>query len=134
MKTQIPWRRSITQVGFSMGQDYPASIEVEDMPPKSQLMPSDHFDGKRFFNPDGRGAQGLAAVIRWKFSSSPELWPEDIPVTTYPPPPRNVAEDELRITLVNHSTVLIQIRDCNILTDPIWSKRASPIPWAGPTR
>ncbi len=40
----------------------------------------------------------------------------------------------LRITLVNHSTVLIQQRGVNILTDPIWSERASPVSWAGPRR
>jgi L-ascorbate metabolism protein UlaG (beta-lactamase superfamily) len=36
--------------------------------------------------------------------------------------------------MVNHSTVLLQTRGCNILTDPIWSERASPVPWAGPQR
>lgn len=40
----------------------------------------------------------------------------------------------LRATLVNHSTVLIQQRDSNILTDPIWSERASPLLWFGPRR
>ena len=41
---------------------------------------------------------------------------------------------ELRTTLVNHSTVLLQQRGCNILTDPIWSERASPLSWIGPRR
>ncbi len=40
----------------------------------------------------------------------------------------------LRITLVNHSTVLLQERGFNILTDPIWSELASPVSWAGPRR
>jgi L-ascorbate metabolism protein UlaG (beta-lactamase superfamily) len=35
---------------------------------------------------------------------------------------------------VNHSTVLIQQRRANILTDPIWSERPSPLSWAGPRR
>ena len=36
--------------------------------------------------------------------------------------------------MVNHSTVLIQTEGTNILTDPIWSERASPFSWAGPRR
>ncbi|HEY0722403.1 MAG TPA: MBL fold metallo-hydrolase, partial [Pyrinomonadaceae bacterium] len=39
-----------------------------------------------------------------------------------------------RVTFVNHATVLIQTGGLNILTDPIWSERASPFTWAGPKR
>ncbi|MDM8515714.1 MBL fold metallo-hydrolase [Desulfobacterales bacterium HSG16] len=38
------------------------------------------------------------------------------------------------ITWIGHSTLLIQIQGINILTDPIFSKRASPFQWAGPER
>jgi N-acyl-phosphatidylethanolamine-hydrolysing phospholipase D len=37
-------------------------------------------------------------------------------------------------TWLGHSTVLLQIDGVNILTDPIFSKRASPVPFAGPAR
>ena len=40
----------------------------------------------------------------------------------------------LRATWVGHSTVLLQIGAMNVLTDPIWSERASPVSWAGPRR
>jgi L-ascorbate metabolism protein UlaG (beta-lactamase superfamily) len=40
----------------------------------------------------------------------------------------------LRVTFVNHSTLLLQQSASNILTDPIWSERASPFPWIGPRR
>jgi L-ascorbate metabolism protein UlaG (beta-lactamase superfamily) len=49
-------------------------------------------------------------------------------------PPREVEGDELRVTLINHSTVLLQHTGWNVLTDPIWSQRASPVAWAGPHR
>ncbi len=42
--------------------------------------------------------------------------------------------DDLRVTFVNHATVLLQIAGVNVLTDPIWSRRASPLPFAGPRR
>src|SRR3546814_1116659 len=36
--------------------------------------------------------------------------------------------------MVGHATVLIQAAGCNILTDPVWSDRASPVAFAGPRR
>lgn len=47
--------------------------------------------------------------------------------------PRSAA-DELRMTWVGHATFLVQLAGINILTDPVWSRRASPIAWAGPSR
>jgi L-ascorbate metabolism protein UlaG (beta-lactamase superfamily) len=40
----------------------------------------------------------------------------------------------LRVTLVGHATLLIQTGGLNILTDPVWSERASPFRFAGPRR
>lgn len=40
----------------------------------------------------------------------------------------------LRITWLGHSTVLIEIDGYRILTDPVWSRRASPVSFAGPKR
>ncbi len=37
-------------------------------------------------------------------------------------------------TFINHSTVLVQIDGLNILTDPVWSERVSPISFIGPRR
>ena len=37
-------------------------------------------------------------------------------------------------TWVGHATVLLQTAGLNILTDPQWSERASPVSFAGPTR
>lgn len=40
----------------------------------------------------------------------------------------------MRVTFVNHATVLLQMDGVNILTDPIWSERCSPVSFAGPKR
>ena len=40
----------------------------------------------------------------------------------------------MRVTLINHSTLLLQQWGGNILTDPIWSRRAGPSTWIGPRR
>jgi L-ascorbate metabolism protein UlaG (beta-lactamase superfamily) len=51
-----------------------------------------------------------------------------------PSVPPQAVETGVRFTLVNHSTILVQLPGCNILTDPVWSERASPFSWAGPRR
>jgi N-acyl-phosphatidylethanolamine-hydrolysing phospholipase D len=38
------------------------------------------------------------------------------------------------VTWIGHATLLIQIGGRNVLTDPIWSERASPVGFAGPRR
>jgi N-acyl-phosphatidylethanolamine-hydrolysing phospholipase D len=38
------------------------------------------------------------------------------------------------VTWVGHSTVLLQLGPLNVLTDPMWSERASPLQWIGPKR
>jgi L-ascorbate metabolism protein UlaG (beta-lactamase superfamily) len=45
-----------------------------------------------------------------------------------------VGRGALRVTFVNHATVLIQTDSLNILTDPVWSERISPVAWFGPRR
>ena len=40
----------------------------------------------------------------------------------------------LSATWVGHATVLLQLGGLNVLTDPMWSRRASPVSWAGPSR
>ena len=40
----------------------------------------------------------------------------------------------LRVTWFGHSSTLIEIDGVRLLTDPIWSRRSSPVTWAGPVR
>jgi N-acyl-phosphatidylethanolamine-hydrolysing phospholipase D len=35
---------------------------------------------------------------------------------------------------VGHATTLLQLGSVNVLTDPVWSERASPVQWLGPRR
>jgi len=93
-----------------------------------------HFDGKRFFNPDAPQARGFRDLLRWKLTSRPEVSPRFISDVTPSKPPASIQGNELHVTLVNHSTVLVQERSLHILTDPIWSERASPFAGIGPRR
>ncbi len=94
--------------------------------------PSDHFDGSRFFNK--KSDNTFFDHIKWMWEMETVEWPEWIDDPPQPPPIDRVKEGELRITYVNHSTVLIQMDGINILTDPIWSERAGPYSWAGAKR
>jgi len=76
----------------------------------------------------------VAEVFRWKFTSRAEPSPRFIDDVQPSIPPRSVEGDALRVTFINHATVLLQHRGLNILTDPVWSGRASPFTWAGPRR
>jgi L-ascorbate metabolism protein UlaG (beta-lactamase superfamily) len=94
--------------------------------------PSDHFDGVRFWNPDhAETDRGFRDILRWKLKESCAAWPRSIPVRQAIPDTRVAG---LRATIVGHASVLIQAGDLNVLTDPVWSERASPVPFAGPRR
>ncbi len=93
-----------------------------------------HFDGKRFFNPDAPQARGVLDVLRWKLTTRPEPSPRFVSDVEPSKPPSSVDGNELSITLINHSTLLLQQCGINILTDPIWSERASPFTSVGPRR
>lgn len=95
---------------------------------------SDHYDGDVFFNPGvDEGPKSFLTVMKWKLTSQAADWPKKIdpPYTQAIPVP---ASEKLIITFVNHASFLIQIDGLNILTDPVWGKRASPFSFAGPTR
>lgn len=48
--------------------------------------------------------------------------------------PQRAARDVLTATWVGHSTMLLQLGSVTLLTDPVWSRRASPMPLLGPKR
>lgn len=94
--------------------------------------PSDHYDGTRFFNPGQENTdRGLLDMLRWKLGGGAAKWPKSVPVTPAKPETR---VDGLCVTMVGHASLLIQVAGVNILTDPVWSERASPFRNLGPKR
>ena len=59
-------------------------------------------------------------------------WPSRIPVEPRRPP--SGGPDDVIVTFVGHATFLIQVAGINLLTDPVYSERASPVSFAGPRR
>jgi L-ascorbate metabolism protein UlaG (beta-lactamase superfamily) len=97
---------------------------------------SDHFDGERFFDPDGAPPKSLGEVLRWQFGRDRQrqAWPEWASSPHADTPPARVTGESVRLSFVGHASWLIQTSGLNILIDPVWSVRASPVSWAGPRR
>ena len=95
---------------------------------------SAHYDGKRFYNTSGadKGAGDISTFL-WQNLWNKEKWPKAIENPPADPIVERVTEG-IRATYINHATVLVQVAGLNILTDPVWSKRVSPVTFAGPKR
>lgn len=61
-------------------------------------------------------------------------WPARAPSPYRDRPPDRVEGERLRVSYVGHATLLLQAGGLNILVDPVWSERASPVSFAGPKR
>jgi L-ascorbate metabolism protein UlaG (beta-lactamase superfamily) len=94
---------------------------------------TEHFDGRRFHNQEV-GRQGEGSFLKWQLTRDSGWWPEWIDAPPGPPPPARVGDGAMRVTFVNHATMLLQMDGLNILTDPIWSERAAPFGLVGPRR
>ncbi len=100
-----------------------------------------HHDAERYRNPHIEGAHGsLLGYLRARLFSR-EGWarydaqrdgaiPSAAPALLEP----GTVSANASVTWIGHSTVLIQHAGANILTDPIFSERASPVSFAGPRR
>jgi L-ascorbate metabolism protein UlaG (beta-lactamase superfamily) len=92
---------------------------------------SDHYDGRRFFNPNG--------LVLPSFSSAPRVmmerrtpWPAHVDSTPRRPPALDGSA--AAVTAIGHSTFLIQTSAGHVLTDPMYSDRAGPFNMVGPRR
>jgi L-ascorbate metabolism protein UlaG (beta-lactamase superfamily) len=127
------WRTFAVGLGVVAGGLLLAGMALDPGPVDRPL--SDHFDGERFSLPGGRqiGEKDFRELIRWQTSREPAPWPDSVPVTPAVPDAR-VAGSAIVATMVGHATVLVQTQGLNILTDPVWSARVSPVGFAGPKR
>jgi L-ascorbate metabolism protein UlaG (beta-lactamase superfamily) len=100
---------------------------------------SDHSDGKKFYNLNHKNEtkQSFSKFLKWLFeiNQTRSKWPKHIEIEKYDNPPSIVTnKNDLRVSFVNHASFLIQTNGVNIITDPIYSKRASMFQFLGPQR
>jgi L-ascorbate metabolism protein UlaG (beta-lactamase superfamily) len=95
---------------------------------------SAHFDGRRFYIPGHPSEGSILRHLRWQFSGRAERWPTSWSSPFQDKPPERVGPKDLRVTLIGHASILIQAAGRNILVDPVYAERASPVSFAGPKR
>jgi N-acyl-phosphatidylethanolamine-hydrolysing phospholipase D len=100
-----------------------------------------HRPGGGFRNPWSTArTHGFLDFLKWTLVErrripgegrrEPRTFPLAAPAFIFP----RAEPDVLTITWVGHSTFLVQIGGYNLLLDPMWSDRASPLSFAGPRR
>jgi L-ascorbate metabolism protein UlaG (beta-lactamase superfamily) len=108
-------------------------------PDPERLKSSPEFAGGRFQN---REPTHLMPASRWFWALKEQVFGKQMRAPACPLP---VAADTaarlaapvatgLRVTWLGHSTTLVEVDGAAVLTDPIWSERASPSTWVGPKR
>jgi len=104
---------------------------------RARMERSPQWKGGSFENPqplwnDVWGS--LTGMTRASEYASPSA---DAPVPVEPVDPARFEQPPpsgLRVTWLGHSTVLLEIDGHRVLTDPVFSPRASPLSWIGPKR
>jgi N-acyl-phosphatidylethanolamine-hydrolysing phospholipase D len=102
-------------------------------------LPDHHDPDGGFRNPWHTARREDGGFWRWQRERREKDLASDPPPGALPLDEPRIAHpraepEELRITWVGHATFLIQIGGLNLLTDPHWSRRASPVQFAGPAR
>jgi L-ascorbate metabolism protein UlaG (beta-lactamase superfamily) len=95
---------------------------------------SDHFDGRHFRNQQPVEPKGMLDMLRWQLTSERASWPEWVEQDAVHALPTLELEQQLVATFINHATFYLQLPGLQVITDPIYSLRASPISVAGPKR
>ena len=107
-----------------------------------QTAPPHHDDsGFRNLHVD-QVTPGFGAFLRWRW----QAWRQNLPPPPRVPTPVQPAKLHLlhadaadpqsppRVTWIGHASALVQAGGLQVLTDPIFSQRASPFSWLGPQR
>ncbi len=101
----------------------------------ASFLVTDHCDGNEFYNPAIDSTEhSFSMTIKWMWKMKTVEWPKWVNDPPQPAPPRYVKKGELKVTYINHATILIQVDSVNILTDPIFSDYAGPISFMGVKR
>src|ERR1700722_5012930 len=120
------WREVLAELG-----DLPQSMRGG---PGYHGPRSDHFDGEHFFNPGARAGKSFSEFLRWQRTRAQVPWPQWRDYRVVANPPASVNVGEVAVTFINHMTCLVQMAGLTLITDPVYSMRASPVQGAGPRR
>lgn len=96
---------------------------------------TDHFDGKTFSNRStAEQVKYLNSFdgIKWYFHMMTNAWTGLTPHVIQAHPKER--ENGIKVTMIGHASILLQIEGYNILVDPVWSPRIGPVFFIGKKR
>jgi len=103
-----------------------------------------HHDNGGYRNLAPHDEHGFFDFLSWRFGGGPkdvppvpaDQLPEFVPPVVSPDlnSIHHAPGDAIQVTWIGHAAFLIQTDGLNILTDPMFSERASPVSFAGPKR
>jgi L-ascorbate metabolism protein UlaG (beta-lactamase superfamily) len=134
MRARSSVRSSFRSVAPSLALIAAASVAGCFGAPGYQGPETAHFVGGRFYNDPRITMPDAWDVLAWQLEMPNQAipWRDAPPVVPDEPPAR--VDSGIRVTFVNHATVLVQMDGVAILTDPIWADRVGPVSFAGPSR
>jgi L-ascorbate metabolism protein UlaG (beta-lactamase superfamily) len=111
----------------------------------ARMQGSTQFQGGRFINPSLREQVDLLSASgpvegqphvfwRWLLGKEQRTPDRELPVVTRTGASFGVPASGLQVTWLGHSTLIVEIDGHRILTDPVFSRRASPSSLVGPSR
>jgi L-ascorbate metabolism protein UlaG (beta-lactamase superfamily) len=92
------------------------------------------FNGKVYSTPGGASTKSFLDVLKWQWTRESAPWPEQVENVARPSLPTTLGPSSMAVTFINHATVLLQFPGLNVLTDPVFAERVSPVSFAGPRR
>jgi N-acyl-phosphatidylethanolamine-hydrolysing phospholipase D len=112
------------------------SGHAEGSPPGA---PPHHAPNGTFRNPWGLPESRFAGLLKWRWNRLRHPLPRDDGARSLHSVASSVRRpraqpNEIAVTWVGHSTLLVQLGSLNVLTDPVWGERASPWRAIGPRR
>src|SRR5687768_2107789 len=103
-----------------------------------RIMRAENWKDGKFYNPSGAAPTigfGKSLTLMgeyWSSKGSLRVPPAALPMVSPLDRWLSRAHTGLRSTWLGHSTVLLEIDGARVLTDPVFSERASPFQFAGP--
>lgn len=100
----------------------------------SKFPVTDHCDGEHFYHAGLNNDKSIWSVIKWSVNRPDANYPEWIENKFKPELPKDLSTGKVAATFINHASFLLQTKNFNFLTDPVFAIRVSPVSFAGPKR
>ena len=135
--------RSLRRASAALAVTLPVAAHAAAAEPAPPAAPPHHRDGEFQNNYVDFEPKGLLELLRWRWQAARDGLPQPPrePTATVPPDLAFIHANaragkamQPAVTWIGHATVLAQMGGMNVVTDPMFSQRASPFTWAGPQR